>query len=90
MWDTLEVIYGVPPKMEQDGMNTRGEEVETPNECEICFHIWCSTLRNFGTYVITVVINKYLRIKNRNQKPGQILKSRDRMFMIFQKNSKKE
>lgn len=58
------MTYKVSPSIKQEGMNTRGGEVETPNECESYFHRRRSTLRNFGIHVITFVTNMYLRTKN--------------------------
>lgn len=74
MWDFLEMIGEVSPSIEQERMNTRGKEVETSYEYECYFHIYCSTIRNFGSHLRTSVANKYIRVKNWNKKPGPILK----------------
>lgn len=71
-------------------MNTQGEEVETLNECEYYFHIWCSIFKNLGKLIRTFVTNKYLRVRNWNQKHDLIHKSRDENICNFQEKSKKD
>lgn len=41
MWDTIKIIYEVSLIIEQEGVNTWGEKVETQDECEGYFHKWC-------------------------------------------------
>lgn len=71
MWDTLEMIYGLSPSIKQNGMNTRDEE----DEC--FFHKCFSNFKNIWRYVRTFVSNKYIRVKNWNQKSDPILKLRN-------------
>lgn len=86
MCDALEMIYRESPSIEQEGMNTRGEDVE----CECFFHKCFSTFRNIGNNVRTFFANKYIRIKSWNQKPESTLKSRDVNVYSFQEKMKKE
>lgn len=62
MWDTLEMIYGVSLSIKQGRMNTSGEK----DECFI--HKCFSKFINVGNNIRTFVTNKYLRVKNWNQK----------------------
>lgn len=65
------MIYGVSLSIEQEETNTLGEE----DEC--FFHKCLLNYRNLGSNVIKFISNKCIRIKNWNQKPNPILKSRD-------------
>lgn len=72
MWDTLKMIYGVSPSVKQEQMNTRGEEDEYfIHKCFFKFRYVRNGIRMYVT-------NKYLRVKNWNQKSGPILKSTDK------------
>lgn len=58
MWDTLEMIYGVSPNIEQEWMNTQGEEDEF--FIYKCFYKFINVRNN----IIKFITNKYLRVKN--------------------------
>lgn len=75
-------MYGVSPTINQEEMNTRGEENEG------LFHKLSSNFRNFRNYIGTFVTNQYLTIKNRKSNP--ILKLKDGNVCKFQEKSKKE
>lgn len=68
-WDILEMIYKVSSSIDQERMNTRDKE----DKCFI--HKCIFKYRNIGNNVRTFATNKYLRIKNWNQKHDPILKS---------------
>lgn len=84
--ETFEMIYGVSPSIEQEGLNTWDKE----DGCEWFFHNFFSTFKTFGNNFITFITNKYLISKNCNQKSDPILKSRDENVYDFQKKSKME
>lgn len=65
-------------------MNTQGEE----DEC--LFHNYFSILRCFGNNVRTFIANKFLRIKNWDQKPSIILKLRYKNVYNFQENLRRK
>lgn len=64
-------------------MNTRVKKVETPDEYECYFRIWCSTFRNIGIHVRTSIANKHLRVKNWNMKFDPIFKAKGENVYSF-------
>lgn len=81
MLDTLEMMYGVSPSIQQEEMNTQvAEDKDTTFRCFLKF-------RNFKNYIGTFVTNQCLRVKNCTFNP--ILKSKYGSLHEFPKKSKK-
>lgn len=82
MWDTLEMIYGFFDSIEQEQINTQGEEDE--NTSFKCF----SKVRNIKNYIRTLVTKQCLWIKNWKFK--LILKLNNGSLHEFQEKSRKK
>lgn len=80
MWDNLEIIYGVSPKVKQEEMNTPGDNDEG------IIHQWFLSFRIERNYIGLFSTNQYLRVKN--LKLNLILKSKDGSIHKFQEKTK--
>lgn len=56
IWDTLEMIYGISPSIEQEEMNTGSKANEDIT------HKYFSKFRNIRNYISTFFTNQYLRV----------------------------